>query len=117
MEFRINLIGGILLLKSSTYLPSMYKDDIAVKTWYRKYSAYLKHPSKWNRGIMAQCICELDIMLEYASGLVAISELASNAQPQSIKDFYCYMNDVRTIAVIVENKPTPTKQKDWETVR
>ena len=111
MEFRISLIGGILLLNPSTYLPSMYKDDIAVKTWYRKYSAYLKHASKWNRVIMAQCICELDIILEYASGLVAISELASNAQPQSIQEFYSYMNDVRTIVTIVENEPTSTKQR------
>ena len=110
MEYRIYLIGGILRLHPSAFLPSLYKDDIAVKSWYKKYKPYLKHPSKWLRGIMAQAICEFDIILETASGLIALTEDAINDQPEVIKEFYAYINEVRTIAAIVENEPTP-KQK------
>lgn len=111
MEYRINLISGMLTLSPSSFLPSIYKDNTAVKQWYKKYSPYLKHRTKWLQGVMAQAICELDLILQQASGLVALMEEAAEKQPQEIKEFYTYMYKVRESAAIVENGPE--KKKAW----
>ena len=63
---------------------------------------------------MAQAICELDLITEQASGLVALTEEAAEKQPKEIQEFYKYMYEVREIAAIVENGPEKKKARYGE---
>ena len=104
MPFRIKLIETILELSPSLYLPSMLSNEFKIKSWTRRYTAYMKNPRKWNRAIMAQALCGFDLIMTEARALVATS--SDSLIPPPITEFETYMNNVRAVNEIVENEPT-----------
>ena len=107
MPFRIKLIGTILELSPSMYLPSMLSNEFKIKSWTRKYKAYMNNARKLNRSIMAQVLCEFDLIMKEARGLVATS--SDSLIPPPIVQFEMYMDNVRAVNIIVENEPKKGK--------
>ena len=108
MKYRINLVDSILALRPYTYLPSMLCNEDHVRHWNLEYKAFMKHPRKWNRAIMAQAICEFDLIIKEAGALVASS--SDTLIPEPIQVFNTYMDNVREVNEIVECEPS-TKGK------
>ena len=63
----------------------------------------MNNPRKWNHDIMAQALCEFDLIIKEARGLVATS--SDVLIPNPIKEFDTYMDNVRTVTQIMENEP------------
>ena len=111
MEFRIELLNGILALESSSYLPKELCDKPHVKRWCSIYTAYLMAPRKWNREIMAKAICEFDSIMKESQAMVASSTI-----PPPLRGFYAYMEDVSITATLVENESVNIKRLSWRSV-
>ena len=105
MSFRIELVDSILALNTHDFLPTLLCDDKLVKSWYFKYKAYMKFRTKWNRAIMAQAICEFDLIMNKARDMVAMNNL-----PDPIANFEEYMLDVKAVTEIAENEPIISKK-------
>ena len=105
MQFRIHLVNSNLALATASYLPYDLCIKAYVKRWFSIHTAYLKAPRKWNRAVMAQAICEFDLIMEEAKTMVASSTTSDDLVPPAIREFYAYMEDVRDVATIVENEP------------
>ena len=59
---------------------------------------------------MARAICEFDSIMKEAQTMVASSTASDDLVPPAIREFYTYMEDVRSIATIVENEPLTSKK-------
>ena len=110
MKFRIELLNSILAMAPGSYLPSNLCDESHVIRFFSTYKAYLKAPRKWNRAVMARAICEFDSIMKEAQTMVASSTASDVLLPPALREFYSYMDDVRSIAAIVENEPLSNKK-------
>ena len=59
---------------------------------------------------MARAICEFDSIMKEAQTMVASSTASDVLLPLALREFYSYMDDVRSIATIVENEPLSNKK-------
>ena len=59
---------------------------------------------------MARAICEFDSIMKEAQTMVASSTASDDLVPPAIREFYTYMEDVRSIATSVENEPLTSKK-------
>ena len=109
MHFRIELVTDILNSLPSSYLPPNFSESACVKHWYKKYTPYLKHRNKWNRIVMAEAICQFDLLMEQSCKMDDTQEKDCKL-PAAIDNFYQYMLEVREIATIAENEPLPNKK-------
>jgi len=98
---RVKLIDDIIGLDSSTFLPSLFKDDPMVRHWYFTNTAHARNPKTWNLPILAKAICSFDDILRKSSTMVARD---AKTLPEPIKAFHKFMEDVREAAILLKNQ-------------
>ena len=70
---RIKLVNDVLKVDISEYVPPHLTDDHLIKDWLNTNSSFDKNPSKWKLPLLAQAICDFDVILQRYRADVAIS--------------------------------------------
>ena len=104
MPYRKELIERLHIIKKESFIPTHMMMSPSVVNWYSTVTAYVKHPRKWDRFIMAKAICDFDNLLTEAS------KQNANKACEVIAEFQTYMDDVREAASIKQNEPTVNRK-------